>query len=196
MASPNNLKSAVLDLYSRINTYKGTGRPDKPETTGGVIKGSESDGITYISTDGAGVGAWQWVKAGGKWQVSVGDTGWIKVESPELAKGAIYLRRTEAGCYITVRGGDWDSFQLKTMRTGKYNLYNVALPTGFTSPTAVAQPLTYDYVSTHGYLLLTSKSDASRIQLKVDNTPANNRYLRANMLYYISDDVWVDKLTL
>ena len=174
----------------------GVGRPDVPASTSGKIAGDEPDGTIYISTDGANVGAYQWVKSHSKWYVTKGDTGWIRVESDQLVKGAIFLRRTEAGCYISVRGGDWDSFQMKTISKGKFTLYNTALPVGFTSPMMVFQELTYDAVQPIGFLLLTSKNDSSRIQARIHTVPDNNRWFRANMLYYISDDVWVDSLTV
>ena len=57
----------------------GPGRPDTPSTTGGVITGSEPVGAEYRSQDGAGVGAFVWMKRpGGRWEVTVGDTGWRK----------------------------------------------------------------------------------------------------------------------
>lgn len=56
---------------------RGTGRPDQPATTAGIITGSEAVGTEYVSTDGAGVGAWVWRKRPGAtgWQVTDGDTG-------------------------------------------------------------------------------------------------------------------------
>lgn len=174
----------------------GAGRPDVPAGTNGKITGDEPNGTIYISTDGANVGAYQWVKSNGNWAVTKGDTGWIKVESNQLTKGAIYLRRTEAGCYITVRGGDWDSFQMKSNALGKQTLLDKALPTGFTSPTLVFQELTYDATNPIGYLLLTSKNDSSRIQVRIHTVSDNNRWFRANMLYYVSDDVWVNSLSI
>ena len=54
----------------------GPGRPDQPATTGGIITGSEPVGTAYISTDGAGVGAWTWRKRPSGWTVTDGDTGW------------------------------------------------------------------------------------------------------------------------
>lgn len=55
----------------------GPGRPDQPATTGNVIIGNEPVGAEYRSQDGAGVGAWVWMKRpGNKWEVTDGDTGW------------------------------------------------------------------------------------------------------------------------
>ena len=49
-----------LEVAYTSNALIGTGRPDKPDTTGDVIKGTEHDGMMYQSTDGAGVGAYLW----------------------------------------------------------------------------------------------------------------------------------------
>lgn len=52
----------------------GPGRPDQPATTGGVITGSEPVGAEYRSQDGAGVGAFVWMKRpGNKWVVMSGE---------------------------------------------------------------------------------------------------------------------------
>ena len=57
-------------------TLTGPGRPDQPATTGGIITGSEPVGTAYISTDGAGVGAWAWRKRPSGWAYIDHDTGW------------------------------------------------------------------------------------------------------------------------
>ena len=74
----------------------GPGRPDTPSTTGGTITGAEPVGAEYRSTDGAGVGAFRWVKRpGGTWAVVDGDTGWRNVDA--LITGwtadGVYMRR-------------------------------------------------------------------------------------------------------
>lgn len=67
------VKSHVQKLALSVS---GPGRPDQVATTQGAITGSEPVGTTYTSTDGANVGAWTWTKRpGGKWEVTVGDTG-------------------------------------------------------------------------------------------------------------------------
>lgn len=70
----------------------GVGRPDKSETTQGKIDGSELPGTRYISTDGAGVGAWVWTKFGDGnvgsatgWIVSAGDTGNVVLQPANIA---------------------------------------------------------------------------------------------------------------
>ena len=74
----------------------GPGRPDVPSTTGGAITGREPVGAEYRSQDGAQVGAFVWMKrTGGKWEVTVGDTGWRAVGTIENGGTvAVAVRRT------------------------------------------------------------------------------------------------------
>ena len=71
----------------------GPGRPDTPSTTAGVITGNEPVGAEYRSTDGANVGAFMWMKRpGGKWEVTVGDTGWREMPGTG-ASGTVLMNR-------------------------------------------------------------------------------------------------------
>lgn len=89
----------------------GPGRPDAPSTTGGIITGKEPTGAEYRSTDGAGVGAWVWVKRGtgagiwAQWTVTYGDTGFrgldIRTAWPEYYLDARLLMR-RVGDTVTV----------------------------------------------------------------------------------------------
>lgn len=74
---PAGPAGAIADASSYILT--GPGRPDTPATTEGIITGNEPVGAEYRSTDGAGVGAWVWMKRPNGWVVSDGDTGWRDV---------------------------------------------------------------------------------------------------------------------
>ena len=103
---PVDLKGAKGDP-GNPSTYLivGPGRPDTPATTGGIITGSEPVGAEYRSTNGAGVGAWAWMKRPTGWAVTDGDTGWRQFDelfssrpdwNPTLAYGQtskIQIRR-------------------------------------------------------------------------------------------------------
>lgn len=86
----------------------GPGRPDKPTTT--VVDGKQKitndlkDGTVYESTDGAGVGAWQWQKRKGVWVVVSGDTGLIRPETKNLKPGA-YIKLRRQGNFVTCHMG-------------------------------------------------------------------------------------------
>ena len=71
-------------------TLTGPGRPDQPATTGGIITGSEPVGTAYISTDGAGVGAWAWRRRPSGWEVTDGDTG-LRVIPVDDGSGATLI---------------------------------------------------------------------------------------------------------
>ena len=71
--------------------YEGPGRPDKPETVEGLLDGIVlKNGDIYVSTDGAGTGAWEWVYFNNKWNVSQGDTGWRYVSTVPERMESLY----------------------------------------------------------------------------------------------------------
>lgn len=104
------LPELIPEAEVAVKWLKGKGRPDKPETTEGVILGDEEECTRYLSTDGAGTGAWEWEKRGGVWHVVRGDTGWREFENPEKYLGKIKLRRTNDRVSIEFGGGEWDYF--------------------------------------------------------------------------------------
>lgn len=62
----------------------GAGRPDTPSTLSPENRTAVADalvGATFTSTDGAGTGAWAWVKTPTGWKVTYGDTGWRDITS-------------------------------------------------------------------------------------------------------------------
>ena len=104
------LPELIPEAEVAVKWLKGKGRPDKPETTEGVIVGNEAECTRYLSTNGAGTGAWEWEKRGGVWHVVRGDTGWREFENPEKYFGKIKLRRTNDRVSIEFGGGKWDYF--------------------------------------------------------------------------------------
>ena len=101
-----------LAVSNTAKTLVGAGRPDKPETTNGVVKGTESDGTTYQSTDGAGVGAFLWQRVNGKWVVVYGDTGLITLKNTKSLKAGAYikLQRVNNIVYCFMGGLAFDRF--------------------------------------------------------------------------------------
>jgi len=87
-------------------TIYGPGRPDIVATTEGIVTGTEMVGTTYISTDGAGVGAWVWRKRPDKkWEVTDGDTG-IRGNMTELAQNGAILDGHGGGVTRLSRSGN------------------------------------------------------------------------------------------
>ena len=104
------LPELIPEAEVAVKWLKGKGRPDKPETTEGVILGDEEDCTRYLSTDGAGTGALEWEKRGGVWHVVRGDTGWREIENPQKYFGKIRLRRVDDRISLEFGGGQFDSF--------------------------------------------------------------------------------------
>lgn len=101
-----------LEVAYTSNALIGPGRPDKPDTTGGVIKGTEHDGMMYQSTDGAGVGAYLWQRVNGEWIVVYGNTGLITLKNTKSLKPNAYikLQRINNTVYCFMGGLSFDLF--------------------------------------------------------------------------------------
>lgn len=146
------LPELIPEAEVAVKWLKGKGRPDKPETTEGAIVGDEADCTRYLSTDGAGTGAWEWEKRGGVWHVVRGDTGWRKLTSGALADNSFLLiRRNEVQVYVQFYNkGNWGIIKFKPMSRAttsgygearSFNLYGIQ--EGFRGCMAVICPL-YD----------------------------------------------------
>jgi len=101
-----------LEVAYTSNALIGPGRPDKPDTTGGVIKGTEHDGMMYQSTNGAGVGAYLWQCVNDKWVVVYGNTGLITLKNTKSLKPNAYikLQRINNTVYCFMGGLSFDLF--------------------------------------------------------------------------------------
>ena len=143
------LSELIPETDTVVKLMKGKGRPDKPNTTGNVIQGDEADLTRFISTDGAGTGAWEWEKRGGVWHVVRGDTGWRKIRSNALADTSfILIIRTEVQVDVQFYNTDnWGIIKFKPYSQapkrggGSFELY--AIQEGFRGCMAVICPL-YD----------------------------------------------------
>lgn len=63
------------------------------------------NGARFISSDGGGVGAWEWVKSNNKWQITNGDTGLLELNSFDatiLQNGIVKMRRINDIVYAFV----------------------------------------------------------------------------------------------
>ena len=143
------LPELIPEAEVAVKWLKGKGRPDKPETTEGVIVGNEANLTRYVSTDGAGTGAWEWEKRNGSWHVVRGDTGWRKLTSGALADGNfILIRRNEVQVDVQFySNGAWGIIKFKPMSQASkqnsttFKLYEIQ--EGFRGCMAVICPL-YD----------------------------------------------------
>ena len=101
-----------LEVAYTHNALIGPGRPDKPDTTNDLIKGTEADGTMYQSTDGAGVGAYLWQRVSDKWVVVYGNTGLITLKNAKSLKPNAYikLQRINNTVYCFMGGLSYDLF--------------------------------------------------------------------------------------
>ena len=138
------------------------------------------------------------------------DTGWRRINSPALKTGFIALRRINNTCYVTIRGGEWDTFKIKANNdptrfdpadgnggTGQANVYgkrakflkNNGLPLGFRtkSPQCIA---TFDADGPYfGMFMVHSTEDANTITISCpNNIDRETNYLRCGQLTYLTDD--------
>ena len=119
-ATPSDIdnKTIVLNSDNKLevaytsNALVGPGRPDDPSTTNGVIKSTETDGMMYQSTDGAGVGAYLWQRVNDKWVVVYGNTGLITLKNTKSLKPNAYikLQRINNTVYCFMGGLSFDLF--------------------------------------------------------------------------------------
>ena len=196
-----------------IKWIKGVGRPDKPETTRDAIIGDEEDCTRYLSTDGAGTGAWEWEKRGGVWHVVRGDTGWRELKGDNKAYiGNIRIRRAGGLVSVEFGGGRWDLFAVprldksaKKQTDGSPDQYRVALyklPVGFSScanavNTIYKEP---EYVP-QGVITLVGVNDVPAalgiMQASFNQTvprDANLEMLRIGALTFPTIDTWPEVL--
>ena len=107
-----NSETHKVEVGQTTNSLVGPGRPDKPDTTQGKIKGNETDGTMYQSTDGDHVGAYLWQKVNGKWVVAYGNTGLVTLKNTKSLKPNAYvkLQRINNTVYCFMGGLSFDLF--------------------------------------------------------------------------------------
>ena len=193
----------------------GTGRPDKPYTTGdelnGVankIKGNEPNGTFYNSTNGAGVGAYLWQKQNNKWVVISADTGARRMSntSVNIKEGAIHLRRVNNAVECSFSKGRWDTISFYGSSNPKFTrknhvkrmdiLPNYQIPSGFRTSTPIMLPFYSDEGENIATVYVASISDRSYIELRFkDKVPtADLDYMRMPVISWITDDPFPEVL--
>lgn len=133
----------------------GTGRPDKPDTTGGKITGREQNGTFYNSLDGANVGAYLWQKQRNQWNVVSGDTGNRIIRSAiNIKSGFVYFQRINNLVICSFTGGAWSSISFYGKNNSNFKrkshakrfdlLQTNKIPAGFRTPLAFMLPFYSD----------------------------------------------------
>ncbi len=186
----------------------GNGRPDKPETTSGKIKGNEPNGTFYNSTNGAGVGAFLWQKQNNKWVVISGDTGSRRMSnsSVNIKEGAIYLRRMNNRVECSFNTGRWDTISFYGSSNPKFTRKNHAkrmdilppprIPVGFRTRTPIMLPFYSDDGDEVAVVYVASIGDRAYIELRFrDKVPTQDLdYMRMPVISWITDDPFPEVL--
>ena len=186
----------------------GNGRPDKPETTSGKIKGNEPNGTFYNSTNGAGVGAFLWQKQNNKWVVISGDTGSRRMSnsSVNIKEGAIYLRRINNRVECSFNTGRWDTISFYGSSNPKFTRKNHAkrmdilppprIPVGFRTRTPIMLPFYSDDGDEVAVVYVASIGDRAYIELRFrDKVPTQDLdYMRMPVISWITDDPFPEVL--
>ena len=174
----------------------GPGRPDVPAGTGqAAVIAAAPVGASYVSTDGAGVGAWAWRKRPAGWVVVDGDTGlrrFVLTGSAFPANGSYveYRRRQDAV-----------SFQINSTNAGAWRIN--AIPSGGTVGVLPAQPgfrpssgamaeLNSDGRARLGAFLmqLPPNDGGGALQIRPFEAIAANNWVRVPLMTWLTLDDW------
>lgn len=186
----------------------GNGRPDKPDTTDGKITGREPNGAFYSSTNGAGVGAYLWLKQKNNWTVISADTGERRMTktSVNIKEGYIALRRVNNTVECTFTGGSWGSISFYGSNARGFRRKNHAkrmdilprgmIPFGFRSTVPFMLPFYSDEGDNLGMVYVGSIGDSSYIELRFkDSVPTQDlTWMRLPVINWITPDPYPETL--
>lgn len=140
---------------------------------------------------------------------SVRDTGWRRVESPNLASGYVFFRRVDNLVSVAVRGGSWDTATIKPAASRaaigspfgdldyRARLAINILP-GFRVLTPVVASVMTDDGEPVGMLIMSNPSDGNRLSFRGfrngQKQDVANTYLRFPILTWITSEDWPTEL--
>lgn len=185
----------------------GNGRPDKPETTGGKITGSESNGTFYNSTNGGRVGAYLWQKQNGNWIVISGDTGnRIMRSAINIKSGFVYLQRINNLVICSFTGGAWSSISFYGKNNSNFKrkshakrfdlLRTNGIPYGFRTPLAFMLPFYDDNGNYVGMVYVGGTGNYNYIELRFkEDVPTEDLDLmRLPVITWVTSDPFPETL--
>ena len=186
----------------------GNGRPDKPDTTDGKIKGNEPNGTIYNSTNGAGVGAYQWQKQNNKWNVISTDTGVRRITQgiSNIKSGYIHMRRVNNTVQCTFNGGQWDAIYFYGTASSNFRrkshpkrmdiLGNSKIPYGFRSTVSIMLPFYGDDGDHLGMVYVGGTGNYNYIELRFKDKPPTEDMdiVRMPVISWITDEPFPDTL--
>lgn len=146
---------------------------------------------------------------GGGAPATVRDTGWRRVESPNLASGSVFFRRVDNLVSVTVRGGSWDTATIKPADSraprgsdwgdldSRARLAINVLP-GFRALTPVVAPVMTDDGESVGMLIMSNPDDGNRLSFRGfrngNKQDVANTYLRFPILTWVTSEAWPTEL--
>lgn len=146
---------------------------------------------------------------GGGGNATVRDTGWRRVESPNLASGYVFFRRVDNLVSVAVRGGNWDTAVIKPVASraaigspfgdlGYRARLAINILPGFRALTPVAASVMTDDGESVGMLIMSNPSDGNRLSFRGfrngEKVDVANTYLRFPILMWITSEDWPTEL--
>lgn len=146
---------------------------------------------------------------GGGGSAAVRDTGWRRVESPNLTSGYVFFRRVDNLVSVAVRGGNWDTAVIKpaASRAPNGNPFGdlgyrarlaINILPGFRALTPVVAPVMTDDGEPVGMLIMSNPSDGNRLSFRGfrngQKQDVANTYLRFPILTWITSEDWPTEL--
>lgn len=146
---------------------------------------------------------------GGGGSAAVRDTGWRRVESPNLASGSVFFRRVDNLVSVTVRGGSWDTATIKPSASRAPNgspfgdlgyraRLTINILPGFRALTPVVAPVMTDDGEPVGMLIMSNPSDGNRLSFRGfrngQKQDVANVYLRFPILTWVTSEDWPTEL--
>ena len=115
--------------------------------------------------------------SGGGGSATARDTGWRRLESPNLTAGYVFFRRVDNTVSISVHGGRWDTAEIKpaASRAPRGSEWGdldsrarlaTNIPLGFRALTPVVAPVMSDDGEPVGMLIMSSPSDGNRLSFR------------------------------
>ena len=163
------------------------------------------NGTIYTDTL-ATKGAVKWIKLNGKWKVTIGDTGWKKLNTVStLGNAFIKVRRVNDIVTYNFGGLSWGWFGI-IRRNGKGFLRHNSsgdrgakvlapggIPDGFRSDASLMGPIFNDLGKPYGVWYMGGKSDSNYMQFTFNDAIPTDKDIgdiRVSSVSYITDDDW------
>lgn len=146
---------------------------------------------------------------GGRAPATVRDTGWRRVESPNLASGSVFFRRVDNLVSVTVRGSKWDMATIKPEASraprgsdwgdlGYRARLAINILPGFRALTPVVATVMTDDGEPVGMLIMSNPSDGNRLSFRGfrngQKQDVAGTYLRFPILTWITSEGWPTEL--